>query len=87
MLKYTIQCDRFSQNISYRLDLYVSSGIVARSTMQKNITTDEIQHKDCKNRDNNTKINNNKNNKTRRLKSIVLSTNVNDYDTGENNLT
>ncbi|HEY7082673.1 MAG TPA: hypothetical protein VH500_23530 [Nitrososphaeraceae archaeon] len=55
--------------------------------MQKNGTTDEIQHKDHKNGDNNTKINSNKNNKTRRLKSIVLSTNVNDYDTGENNLT
>jgi|tagenome__1003787_1003787.scaffolds.fasta_scaffold20908647_1 hypothetical protein len=49
--------------------------------MQK-MTTDEIG---CK--DNNNKDNNNKNNKTRKLKPIVLSPNVNDYDTGENNLT
>ncbi|HEY7571634.1 MAG TPA: hypothetical protein VH796_09720 [Nitrososphaeraceae archaeon] len=55
--------------------------------MQKNTATDKIHHKDPKKVDNNTKINNNKNNKTRRLKSIILSTNVNDYDTGENNLT
>ncbi len=46
------------------------------------MTTDEIG---CK--DNNNKDNNNKNNKTRKLKPIVLSPNVNDYDTGENNLT
>gem|GEM_PF-1953461 len=55
--------------------------------MQKNTTTDKIHNKDYKKGDINTKINNDKNNKSRRLKSIVLSTNVNDYDTGENNLT
>ena len=46
------------------------------------MTTDEIGCKEGKNKDNH-----NKNNKTRKLKSIVLSPNVNDYDTGENNLT
>ena len=49
--------------------------------MQK-MTTDEIGCKESKNKDNN-----NKNNKTRKLKPIVLSPNVNDYDTGENKLT
>lgn len=46
------------------------------------MTTDEISCKEDKNKDNH-----NKNNKTRKLKPIVLSPNVNDYDTGENNLT
>ena len=77
----TIQCDHFSQNISYTLGLYIYFRIVSRSTMQK-MTTDEIGCKEGKNKDNN-----NKNNKTRKLKPIVLSPNVNDYDTGENNLT
>jgi hypothetical protein len=49
--------------------------------MQK-MTTDEIGCKEGKNKDNH-----NKNNKTRKLKPIVLSPNVNDYDTGENKLT
>ena len=46
------------------------------------MTTDEIGCTEGKNKDNHTK-----NNKTRKLKPIVLSPNVNDYDTGENNLT
>jgi hypothetical protein len=49
--------------------------------MRHSMTTDEVDYNDGKNEDNN------KNNKTRKLKPIILSPNVNDYDTGENNLT
>lgn len=52
-----------------------------RSDMQHNATTD---NEDDKNEDNNEDNNIKKKGK---LKTIVLSPNVNDYDTGEDNLT
>jgi hypothetical protein len=90
-MRSIIQYDHFSQNLSYRLDLYASSRIVDRSTMNESMTTDQIEYNDDKNQDyynsdnkNNKANKHGKNNKPRRLKSIILSTNVNDYDTGEN---
>ena len=51
-----------------------------RFDMQQNGTTDEDDNNDDNNGDNNIK-------KKGKMKTIVLSPNVNDYDTGEDNLT
>ena len=57
-----------------------TSEFMNRFDMQQNGTTDEDDNNDDNNGDNNIK-------KKGKLKTIVLLPNVNDYDTGEDNLT
>lgn len=57
-----------------------SSQFIDGFDMQEYVTTDE-------NGNNENKTVHNKSKRMRKLKSIVLSPNVNDYDTGEDNLT
>ena len=57
-----------------------TSEFMNRFDMQQNGTTHEDDNNDDNNGDNNIK-------KKGKLKTIVLSPNVNDYDTGEDNLT
>ena len=57
-----------------------TSEFMNRFDMQQNGTTDEDDNNGDNNGDNNIK-------KKGKLKTIVLSPNVNDYDTGEDNLT
>jgi hypothetical protein len=56
-----------------------------RFDMKQNGTADEDDNNDDNNNDNNNEDKNIK--KKGKLKTIVLSPNVNDYDTGEDNLT